>query len=70
MCALCNRWDPEEQITPDDYVAWAETVCDTPAIYLYSYLYAEDPPRDVVVPTPNDINDSETRRSFRSRYRT
>ncbi|KUJ13989.1 uncharacterized protein LY89DRAFT_736992 [Mollisia scopiformis] len=41
------------------------TLDDVSGIYLYSYLYAEDPPKDAIISTPKDANDSRTRRGFR-----
>jgi hypothetical protein len=65
IAALCKRWVPENWTSPDDYIDWTDTLDDVSGIYLYSYLHAEDPPRDAVISTPKDAYDSRTRRSFR-----
>ena len=65
IAALCKRWEPENWTSPEDYIDWAHSLDDVSSVYLYSYLYAEDPPRDAVILPPKDANDSRTRRSFR-----
>ncbi|KAL8808869.1 MAG: hypothetical protein Q9200_003933 [Gallowayella weberi] len=65
IAALCNFWEPQNWTSPNDFIEWAHALDDVSGIYLYSYLYAEDPPRDALTPIPKDANDSGTRRSFR-----
>lgn len=64
--ALCKRWNPERWPSLDEYWNYITSYVKDPAIYLYSYLYAEDDHfKDSNSPSGDDREGSTVRRCYR-----